>query len=80
VHRVTDTTTAWRRSILAERYLDTPEGRAEAERARQEGSRVWLHTKETVLRPGVAGGLVGAGESAGLGGFLFPVETLARWG
>jgi uncharacterized membrane protein YebE (DUF533 family) len=38
-----------------------------------------LHTKETVLRPGVAGGLVGAGESAGLAGFLFPVETLARW-
>jgi hypothetical protein len=68
--------------VLAERYLDTPEGRAEAERARQEGSRVWLHTKETVLRPGVAGGLVGAVNVAVLGAvgyFSYKNWNLPRW-
>ncbi|KAK4688609.1 hypothetical protein P7C73_g1505, partial [Tremellales sp. Uapishka_1] len=45
---------------VADSYLSTPEGRQEAERAKKEGSKFWLQTKETVLRPGVAGGLVGA--------------------
>jgi ElaB/YqjD/DUF883 family membrane-anchored ribosome-binding protein len=45
--------------FLADSYLDTPEGRAEAERAKREGSRLYLQAKEVILRPNVAGGLVG---------------------
>lgn len=50
-------------SYVAESYLQTPEGREEAERAKQEGSKLYLHAKEVILRPQVAGGLVGACES-----------------
>ncbi|BEI81427.1 hypothetical protein CcaverHIS002_0205870 [Cutaneotrichosporon cavernicola] len=45
--------------FLADSYLDTPDGQAEAERAKREGSRLYLQTKEVILRPNVAGGLVG---------------------
>ncbi|KAL7422874.1 hypothetical protein Q5752_002171 [Cryptotrichosporon argae] len=45
---------------LAESYLSTPEGKQEAERAKNEGSKLYLQAKEIVLRPGVAGGLAGA--------------------
>ncbi|RSH85310.1 hypothetical protein EHS25_005117 [Saitozyma podzolica] len=45
---------------VAESYLQTPEGREEAERAKQEGSKLYLQAKEVILRPQVAGGLVGA--------------------
>jgi len=52
---------------VADSYLDTPEGRQEAERAKQEGSRIWLRTKDVVLRPGVFGGLAGTLNLAVLG-------------
>jgi hypothetical protein len=45
---------------VAESYLETPEGKKEAERAKKEGSKFYLQAKERVLRPQVAGGLVGA--------------------
>ena len=48
---------------VAESYLQTDEGKAEAQRAKQEGSRLYLEAKERILRPQVAGGLVGAGKS-----------------
>ncbi|ORX41014.1 hypothetical protein BD324DRAFT_647914 [Kockovaella imperatae] len=44
---------------VADSYLDTAEGRAEAERAKREGSRAYLRAKEVILRPGVFGGLAG---------------------
>jgi len=44
---------------VTESYLSTPEGRAEAERAKREGSRAYMQAKEIVLRPGVFGGLAG---------------------
>lgn len=47
---------------VTESYLNTPEGRAEAERAKREGSRAYMQAKEVVLRPGVFGGLAGARE------------------
>jgi hypothetical protein len=47
---------------MAESYLQTPEGQREKERAKQEGSALYRETKEIVLRPGVFGGLLGAGE------------------
>ncbi|KIR69073.1 hypothetical protein I314_00177 [Cryptococcus bacillisporus CA1873] len=52
---------------LAESYLSTPEGRAETDRAKAEGSKIYLQAKEVILRPKVAGGLVGALNVAVLG-------------
>ncbi|WVF68221.1 hypothetical protein IAT40_002986 [Kwoniella sp. CBS 6097] len=52
---------------VAESYLQTPEGRQEAERAKAEGSKAYLQAKEVILRPQVAGGLVGAFNVAILG-------------
>ncbi|ODN82896.1 hypothetical protein L202_01153 [Cryptococcus amylolentus CBS 6039] len=52
---------------LADSYLSTPEGQAEADRAKAEGSKLYLHAKEVILRPQVAGGLVGAVNVAILG-------------
>ncbi|KAJ9120229.1 hypothetical protein QFC22_003129 [Naganishia vaughanmartiniae] len=46
--------------VVAERYSTTPEGRQELERAKQEGSRAYVHAREVVLRPQVAGGALGA--------------------
>jgi len=45
---------------VTESYLQTEDGKQEAERAKKEGSKLYLQAKEVVLRPGVAGGLVGA--------------------
>lgn len=47
---------------LADAYLSTEEGKAELRRAEQEGSALYRHTKEVVLRPGVFSGLLGAGK------------------
>jgi len=47
---------------VADAYLSTDEGQAELRRAEQEGSVLYRHTKEVVLRPGVLGGLVGVGK------------------
>ena len=44
---------------VTESYLQTPEGREEAERAKREGSKAYLQAKEIILRPGVFGGLAG---------------------
>ncbi|KII92291.1 hypothetical protein PLICRDRAFT_467215 [Plicaturopsis crispa FD-325 SS-3] len=43
----------------AEKYAQTPRGHAEAQRAKKEGSLIYKHLHEQVLRPGVLGGLVG---------------------
>lgn len=48
--------------VLADAYLSTDEGQAELRRAEQEGSILYRHTKEILLRPGVFGGLIGAGK------------------
>ena len=50
-------------SYVTDSYLSTPEGKQEAQRAKKEGSQLYLQAKEVVLRPGVAGGLLGAGLS-----------------
>eukprot|EP00918_Siedleckia_nematoides_P073084 GHVU01159545.1.p1 GENE.GHVU01159545.1~~GHVU01159545.1.p1 ORF type:complete len:221 (+),score=33.42 GHVU01159545.1:174-836(+) len=43
----------------AEKYAETPRGRDEARRAKEEGTLIYRHAREIVLRPGVLGGLVG---------------------
>ena len=43
----------------AEKYSQTPKGRAEIQRAKQEGSVFYRNSKEVILRPGVLGGLMG---------------------
>ncbi|WVR08541.1 hypothetical protein IAU60_005596 [Kwoniella sp. DSM 27419] len=52
---------------VTESYLQTPEGRQEAERAKAEGSRFYVQAREVILRPQIAGGLVGAVNVAILG-------------
>lgn len=52
---------------VTDSYLKTDEGQAEAERAKREGSKLYLEAKERILRPQVAGGLVGAVNVAVLG-------------
>lgn len=59
----------------AERYVQTPEGRAEREKAKKEGAAVMRHTKEVVLRPGVLGGLVGVANLGVLGGVGYAAYT-----
>lgn len=49
-------------SYIAESYLETEEGQREAERAKREGSRLYLEAKKRILRPEVAGGAMGLGE------------------
>jgi hypothetical protein len=49
--------------VMAESYLQTPEGQREKQRAEDEGSALYRQTKEIVLRPGVFGGLLGLGQS-----------------
>lgn len=44
---------------LADAYLQTEEGQAEKARVQKEGSALYRHTKEVVLRPGVFGGILG---------------------
>jgi hypothetical protein len=46
----------------AEKYRKTPRGQAEEKRARKEGTLIYKHLHEQVLRPGVLGGLVGLGK------------------
>lgn len=43
----------------AERYRKTPRGQDEERRAEEEGSFLYRHACEIVLRPGILGGLVG---------------------
>lgn len=58
-------------SYVTDSYLHTPEGKAEAERAKKEGSKAYLHAKEVILRPNVAGGLAGIFNLAVIGGVSF---------
>ncbi|GLB37165.1 hypothetical protein LshimejAT787_0402160 [Lyophyllum shimeji] len=51
----------------AEKYRKTPRGQAEARRAKEEGTLVYKHLREQVLRPGFLGGLVGLVNVAVLG-------------
>lgn len=43
----------------AEKYRQTPRGQAEEQRAKEEGTLIYKHLREVILRPGVLGGLVG---------------------
>ncbi|KAG6820995.1 hypothetical protein H0H93_008624 [Arthromyces matolae] len=43
----------------AERYRKTPRGQAEEKRAREEGTLVYKHIREHLVRPGVLGGIIG---------------------
>ncbi|ETW80714.1 hypothetical protein HETIRDRAFT_445244 [Heterobasidion irregulare TC 32-1] len=43
----------------AEQFRQTPQGKKEERRAREEGSLVYRHAREHILRPGVLGGIVG---------------------
>ncbi|PAV24108.1 40S ribosomal S18-coprinopsis cinerea [Pyrrhoderma noxium] len=52
----------------AERYAQTPQGKEERKRAKEEGSKIYKHAREVVLRPGVLGGLVGLLNIGILGG------------
>lgn len=42
-----------------DKYAQTPGGRENRRRAKEEGSDIYRHTREIVLRPGVMGGLIG---------------------
>ncbi|KIY74298.1 hypothetical protein CYLTODRAFT_416144 [Cylindrobasidium torrendii FP15055 ss-10] len=53
----------------AERYQSTEYGKAELQRAKKEGTLIYRHLNEYVLRPGVLGGLVGL-VNAGIVGTL----------
>ncbi|KDQ21291.1 hypothetical protein BOTBODRAFT_25715 [Botryobasidium botryosum FD-172 SS1] len=44
---------------VAEAYSRTEAGKAEAKKARREGSLIYNRSREVILRPGVLGGLVG---------------------
>ncbi|CAL1706984.1 unnamed protein product [Somion occarium] len=43
----------------AERYLETPAGKEEEKKAREEGAALYRVAREHILRPGALGGLVG---------------------
>ncbi|KAF9264204.1 hypothetical protein L218DRAFT_926526 [Marasmius fiardii PR-910] len=51
----------------AEKYRETPAGREEERRAREEGAVIYRQLREHILRPGVLGGLVGLVNAAILG-------------
>ena len=55
----------------AERYAQTPRGKAERQRAREEGTAIYRHAREVILRPAVLGGLVGLVNVGVLGGVGF---------
>lgn len=53
--------------IVAEKFANTPEGKQEIEQAKREGSKFYVNAREVILRPGVAGGLLGVVNVAVLG-------------
>jgi hypothetical protein len=53
--------------FAAEKYAQTPQGKAEARRAKEEGTLLYRNIREHVLRPGVLGGLLGLVNAAILG-------------
>lgn len=48
--------------FAAERYAQTPRGKEEARRAKEEGALIYRQARQHILRPDVLGGLVGLGE------------------
>ncbi|KZT11065.1 uncharacterized protein LAESUDRAFT_755682 [Laetiporus sulphureus 93-53] len=54
-------------SYAAEKYRQTPHGKEEERKSKQEGAAIYRVTKEHLLRPGVLGGLLGAVNAAILG-------------
>lgn len=68
--------------FAAERYAQTPSGRAERKRAQDEGAALYRHSREIVLRPGVLGGLVGlvnVGILGGVGYAAYSTWDSPRW-
>jgi len=66
----------------ADLYANTPRGRAESRRAKEEGAVLYRHAKETILRPGVLGGAVGLlnlGVLATLGYYSYISWDKPRW-
>lgn len=57
---------------VAAAYAKTPQGRQELARARDEGHYLYHRSKEVVLRPKVAGGLLGVGE------YLIDISSIDR--
>jgi hypothetical protein len=53
--------------VVADQFAQTPEGQEEIARAKEEGSKVYVNARELILRPGVAGGVLGAVNVAVLG-------------
>jgi len=51
----------------AEQYRKTPRGQDEERRAKQEGTLIYKHLREQILRPNVLGGLVGVVNAGILG-------------
>ncbi|PCH43694.1 hypothetical protein WOLCODRAFT_26122 [Wolfiporia cocos MD-104 SS10] len=69
-------------SYAAEKYRETPRGRAEEERARSEGAALYRHARECILRPGVLGGLLGVlntGIISAIGYFAYTEWDRPRW-
>lgn len=54
----------------AQKYRQTPIGRQEERRAREEGTLIYKQLREHVFRPGVLGGLVGLGQRKTICRFL----------
>jgi hypothetical protein len=61
----------------AKKYRQTPIGRQEERRAREEGTLIYKQLREHVLRPGVLGGLIGLVNTAILGAVGY--YTYANW-
>ena len=61
--------------FAADAYLDTPQGRDEAHRVEEEGHYLYNRTKEVVLRPKVAGGILGGLNLAVLGTLGYTTYT-----
>ncbi|KAF5370896.1 hypothetical protein D9758_002036 [Tetrapyrgos nigripes] len=51
-------------TFAVEQYRQTPQGQEEERRAREEGTILYKHLREQILRPGVLGGLLGLGKTA----------------
>lgn len=62
-------------SYAAEKYRETPRGRQEERRAREEGTLLYKQFHEHVFRPGVLGGLVGLGQRRTYFARLLKVHT-----
>jgi len=66
----------------AEKYAETPAGREEARKAKEEGAALYRVTREHVLRPGVLGGLFGilnAGILGAVGYLAYTNWDSPRW-